>query len=61
MTTTDFKKKIPNDQNTENMKFTCGIHSHTIKLHDVNIIIFAVNYLTLSATMTNQIKVFVTV
>jgi hypothetical protein len=41
MTTTDFKKKIPNDQNTENMKFTCGIHSHTkssditwyIKLH----------------------------
>jgi hypothetical protein len=32
-----------------------------IKLHDVNIIIFAVNYLTLSATMTNQIKVFVTV
>ena len=29
MTTTDFKKKIPNDQNTENMKFTCGIHSHT--------------------------------
>ena len=28
-----------------------------IKLHDVNIIIFAVNYLPLSATMTNQIKV----
>ena len=29
ITTTDLKKKIPNDQNTENMKFTCGIHSHT--------------------------------
>jgi hypothetical protein len=23
------KKKIPSDQNTENMKFTCRIHSHT--------------------------------
>jgi hypothetical protein len=28
ITTTD-KKKIYSDQNTENMKFTCGIHSHT--------------------------------
>jgi hypothetical protein len=23
------RKKIPSDQNTENMKFTWGIHSHT--------------------------------
>jgi hypothetical protein len=35
ITTTDLKKKIPNDQNTENMKFTCEfilILSHLISL-----------------------------
>ena len=29
ITTTDLKKKIPSDQNTENMNFTCRINSHT--------------------------------
>jgi hypothetical protein len=43
-------------------QISINIRSHEvqlviIKLYDVNIIIFAVNYLPLNATMTNQIKV----